>query len=73
MHVLQCVAMSAVCLFVNAASTVAIVVKLAYSYSVTCSNNQFCGSCKHYDFETVQHCVGTTTASPETGLSGEAL
>ena len=44
--------MSAVCLG-SCLSTVAIEVKLAYSYSVTCSNNQFCRNCKYYEFETV--------------------
>ena len=37
-------------------STVAIEVKPAYSYSVTCSNHQFCHNCNYYKFETVQHC-----------------
>ena len=72
-HALQCVAMSAVCLFVNAAVFRTSSVGIACSYSVTCSDNQFCRSCKYYDFETVQHCHVTTTASPETGPSGEAL
>ena len=67
---LQCVAMSAVCLFVKAAAfrRVAIEIKLAYSDSVTCSNNQFCRNCNYYEFETIQHCGGMTTASPKTGL-----
>ena len=46
---------------------------IAYSYSVTCSNNQFCRNCKYYDFETVQHCNETTTTSPKMSPSGEAL
>ena len=54
-------------------STVAIEVKLAYSYSVTCSNHQFCCNWNCYEFETIQHCGGTTTASLKTGPSGEAL
>ena len=40
-------------------------VKLAYSYSVTCSNHEFCRNCNYYEFETVQHCGGTTTAKSE--------
>ena len=44
-----------------------------YSYSVTCGNNRFCRNCNYYEFETVQHCSGTTTASPKMGPSGEAL
>ena len=52
-------------------STVALLVVLASLQLL--SYNQFCRSCKYYDFETVQHCHGTTTDSPETGASGEAL
>ena len=48
-------------------SMVAIEIKLAYSYSVTHSNNQFCRNCNYYEFETVQHCGGTTTVSLKTG------
>ena len=52
-------------------SMVALVVYVAsYSYSGTCSNNQFCCSCKYY---TVQHCYGTTIDSQEMSPSGEAL
>ena len=55
-------------------STVALVVYVAsYSYSGTCSNNQFCCSCKYYNFETIQHCYGTTIACQEMSPSGEAL
>ena len=55
-------------------SMVALVVYVAsYSYSGTCSNNQFCCSCKYYDFETIQPCHGTTIASQEMSPSGEAL
>ena len=68
-HVLQCVAMSAVCLFVNAAALVVYVA--SYSYSGTCSNNQFCCSRKYYDFETIQPCHGTPIASQEMSPSGE--
>ena len=42
---------------------------ISNSYTVTRSNNQFCRNCNYYKFETVQHCGGTTTASPKTGLS----
>ena len=44
----------------------------SYSYSSTC-NNQFCCSCKFYDFETVQYCHRTTIDSREMSPSGEAL
>ena len=55
-------------------SMIALVVYVpSYSYSVTCSNNQFCCSCKYYDFETIQPCHGTTIASQEMSPSGEAL
>ena len=42
-------------------------------YSVTCSNNQFCRNCNYFNFETIQHCDGTMTASLETGPSREAF
>jgi len=64
--------MSVVCLFVNAPAFRQLNYS-SYSYSVTCRNNQFCCSCKYYNFETVQPCNGTMTASPETGPSREAL
>ena len=54
-------------LFFNSCSS-----SLACSYSVTSRNYQFCHSCKYYNFETVQHCSGTTT-NPKTSPSGEAL
>ena len=53
-------------------SMVALVVYVAsYSYSGTCSNNQFCCSRKYYDFETIQPCHGTPIASQEMSPSGE--
>ena len=47
--------------------------QLTYSYSVTCSNYQFCRNCNYYGFETVRHCGGMTTANLKTGPSGETL